>query len=81
MSWIDKDKTPIMSGHTIEEWRTHQVDMELNKPKDQIDAAKIKKLVIEGINLDYRDEKGYSFGERAGLLLRYDIVIILSDYY
>lgn len=57
---------------------TCELDAELNKTTNDINFDVVHSLIQNGVNLNYRDSKGLSFSERAGLRMRYDIVDLLA---
>ena len=76
-SGITTGKTGISQG----DYATHQLDGELRKNREYISLERVKKLVQDGADLYYTDEKGDSFSVRAGLKLRYDVVDYLNTHH
>ena len=62
-----------------EEDVTKLLDLELQKPGPEINLEKIEQYIKSGADLDFRDNFGYSFGERAGMRLRYDVVARINE--
>lgn len=58
---------------------TKLLDLELRKSKAEISLEKVEQYVKSGADLDFRDNFGYSFQERAGMKMRYDVVARINE--
>jgi len=71
----DKHKDDFLG---TDSYRTHRVDCIMRQPSKEIDIDKVRKIIKEGIDLDFQDTRGYTFIERSGLIDRLDLADLFS---
>ena len=75
----DEPKQDYGFGNYPDITPTELLHCELEKDKDDICIERVETFVKRGADLDFRNRKGYTFSERAGLKGRLDVVARINE--